>query len=284
MEPDRPSLTAHRVAMARAAHQILDNPRVFEDPIAVKIIGEQKASEIASAPDQYKTTFATYLRAFLVARSKYAEDALAHAIKRGVRQYVILGAGLDTFSYRNSYPPEILQVFEVDYPSTQAWKRERLDVEHISIPKSLKFASIDFEKETLKNQLPKAGFKTDEPSFFSWLGVTMYLPADTVMATMKSIALLAMRGSEIVFDYALSPSLLSPSALLSFQATAARVAAVGEPWRSAFDPNLLAIELQAMGFTVVEDLGPEELNARFFKNRTDALRVGGRAHLIKVRL
>jgi methyltransferase (TIGR00027 family) len=284
MEQDQPSLTAQRVAMSRAAHQILDTPRVFEDPIAIRIIGEQKASEISSASDPYRTSFATCLRAFLVARSKYAEDALADAIKRGVRQYVILGAGLDTFSCRNPYHSELLRVFEVDHPSTQAWKRERLDTERISIPESVRFAAIDFEKETLENKLPKAGFNKDEPSFFSWLGVTMYLPADAVIATMKSIASLAVRGSEIVFDYALSPSLLSPGALRGFEAVAARVAAVGEPWRSAFDPVLLTAEMQAAGFMVAEDLGPDELNARFFNNRTDALRVGGRAHLMKARL
>jgi O-methyltransferase involved in polyketide biosynthesis len=241
--------------MLRAAHQILDDPRVFEDPIALRIVGEQSTSGISSAPDQYKTTLATYLRAFLVARSKYAEDALAEAIKGGVRQYVILGAGLDTFAYRNPYPSEMLRVFEVDHPSTQAWKRERLDAEHISVPDSL---------------------------CFSWLGVTMYLPADAVMATMRSIALSAARGSEIMFDYALSPSRLGPRDLANYQAMALRVAAVGEPWRSAFDPDLLSADLRAMGLTPAEDLGPDELNARFFKDRTDALRVGGRAHLMKV--
>jgi methyltransferase (TIGR00027 family) len=282
MEPNRPSLTAHRVAMLRAAHQILDDPRVFDDPIALRIVGEQSSSGISSAPDQYRTPIATYLRAFLVARSKYAEDSLAEAIKRGVRQYVILGAGLDTFAYRNPYPSGTLRVFEVDHPCTQAWKRERLDAEHISMPQSLCFVPVDFEKEALEGQLLKAGVRTDEPSFFSWLGVTMYLPADAVMATMRSIALSAARGSEIVFDYALSPSALGPGDLSDYRAMAARVAALGEPWRSAFDPDLLSADLRAMGLTPAEDLGPDELNARFFKERTDALRVGGRARLIKV--
>ncbi len=268
--------------MLRAAHQILDEPRIFEDPIALRIVGAQSAADISSASDKYNTTLATYLRAFLVARSRYAEDDLFAAIKRGVRQYVILGAGLDTFAYRNPYPAGTLRVFEVDHPSTQAWKRERLDAEQISVPESLCFAPVDFEWEALDSQLLKAGFRTDEPSFFSWLGVTMYLPADTVMATMKSIALSAARGSEIVFDYALSPSRLGPGDSSSYQALTAAVAALGEPWRSAFDPDLLSADLRAIGLTPAQDLGHDEINARYFKGRSDALRVSGRSHLMKV--
>ena len=281
MKSDLPSLTAYRTAMSRAAHQILDTPGLFDDPIAARIIGEEKSAGILSAPDQYRTASAAHLRAFLVARSKYAEDSLAEAIGRGVRQYVILGAGLDTFSFRNPYPSEILEVFEVDHPATQAWKREQLEAEGISIPASLKFSTIDFEKEKLEDQLPKAGFKMDVPAFFSWLGVTMYLPAEAVLTTLKSIARLAARESEIVFDYALSPSLLSQGALLSYQTRAARVAAAGEPWKSAFEPADLAAELRTIGFTVVEDLDSAGINARFFQNRTDALRAGGSAHLMK---
>jgi methyltransferase (TIGR00027 family) len=282
MEPNRPSLTAHRVAMLRAAHQILDVPRVFEDPIALRIIGERGAADIAAAPDKYKTALATFLRAFLVARSRYAEDSLSAAIKRGVRQYVILGAGLDTFAYRNPYPAETLQAFEVDHPDTQAWKRERLDAERISIPESLCFVAVDFEQESLESQLLKAGFRKDVPSFFSWLGVTIYLPADAVMATLKSIAIMAARGSEIVFDYAISPTALRAEDSSNYQAIAAQVAALGEPWRSAFDPDLLAADLRAMGLVPAEDLGADEINARFFKGRSDALRVGGRSHLMKI--
>jgi O-methyltransferase involved in polyketide biosynthesis len=133
----------------------------------------------------------------------------------------------------------------------------------------------------LENRLPKAGFKIGVPSFFSWLGVTMYLPSEAVLTTLKSIAKLAARGSEIVFDYALSPSLLGPKDLSSYQARAARVAAAGEPWKSTFEPAILANELLAIGFMVIEDLDSGGINARYFENRTDELRVGGRAHLMK---
>lgn len=268
--------------MLRAAHQILDEPRIFEDPVALKIIGAQSAADISSAPDKYKTTLATYLRAFLVARSRYAEDELSAAVMRGVRQYVILGAGLDTFAYRNPYPAGTLRVFEVDHPSTQAWKRERLDAERIAVPESLCFAPVDFEKEDLESKLLKAGFRTDETAFFSWLGVTMYLPPDAVMATMRSIASAAARASEIVFDYALSPSRLGAGDASSYQTLTAAVAALGEPWRSAFDPDLLSADLRAAGLTPAEDLGHDEINARYFKGRSDGLRVSGRTHLMKI--
>jgi len=283
LETNQASLTARSTAMSRAAHQILDNPRLYDDPVAVKIIGAQNSSKISSTPDPYRSAYATHLRAFLVARCQYAEQALADALQHGARQLVILGAGLDTFAYRNPYPPELLQIFEVDHPATQAWKRERLAAAGIPIPESLRFATLDFEKDSLTDQLPQSGFKTDLPAFFSWLGVTMYLPAETVISTLKAIANLSAPGSEIVFDYALTPDLLNPAHQASFQNRAARVAAASEPWISAFKPEQLASELNQAGFTLLEDLGPNELNARFFKNRTDALRVAGHAHLIRIR-
>jgi methyltransferase (TIGR00027 family) len=284
MEPGQPSRTAHRVAMARAAHQILDHPRVFDDPIALPILGAKAASGIADEADSYRSTFATSLRAFLVARSKYAEDLLRQAVQHGVRQYVILGAGLDTFSYRNPYPSDVLQVFEVDYPSTQQWKREQLHAASIAIPPSVTFAAIDFETQTLADQLRKAGFKAEQPAFFSWLGVTMYLEERDVLATLSSIASFAAAGSGVVFDYSLSPSLMSSRQLASYNAGAARVAAVGEPWKSSFDPAVLAATVTTLGFKVLEDLGPETINERFFGDRDDGLCVSGRGHLISLAL
>ncbi|MCP3895672.1 MAG: class I SAM-dependent methyltransferase, partial [Bacteroides sp.] len=136
MKQDRPSLTAQQVAMIRAAHQVLDNPKIFDDPIALSIIGDRSLSYIRSRKRKFETRLFRYLRSFVVARSRYVEDELSIAIKRGVRQYVILGAGLDTFAYRNPYSACGLNVFEVDYPATQEWKRQRLDAANISIPKS----------------------------------------------------------------------------------------------------------------------------------------------------
>ena len=142
----QPSRTAHRVAVRRAAHQIWDHPRVFEDPVALRIIGPDEAAAISPAKPE-ETTFERHLRAFVVVRSRYAEEQLAEAVARGVRQYVVLGAGLDTFAYRNPFPD--LKVFEVDHPATQAWKRRLLEAVAIPVPASLTFVAVDFAAVTI---------------------------------------------------------------------------------------------------------------------------------------
>jgi methyltransferase (TIGR00027 family) len=195
-----------------------------------------------------------------------------------VHQYVILGAGLDTFAYRNPHPG--LRVFEVDHPATQSWKRARLDEAGITPPDSLIFAGVDFEKEALAGGLRRAGFRADERAFFSLLGVTIYLTEDAVMGTLKLVASLPP-GSEIVFDYALPSAALSESERARREVLASRVGAIGEPWITYFDPPSLASAIRQLGFTHVEDLGPGEANDRYFKDRADGLRVGRSAHLMK---
>jgi methyltransferase (TIGR00027 family) len=284
MKEGQPSATAQRVAVRRAAHQFLDEPRVFDDPLALRIIGQEGVSELQADPSQSETTrLSLYLRAYVAARSRYAEDELALAIERGVRQYVILGAGLDTFAYRNPYPESAIRVFEVDHPATQAWKRARLKEVGIQLPRNLKFAPVDFEKQTLAAGLRQAGYDPNISAFFSWLGVAPYLTVDGVMTTLRFIAS-APKGSAIVFDYAPSPSLLTPAQQLVIDALAKRLAAAGEPLHTFFDPAELMNDLRAMGFGHVEDIGPEELNARYFKDRMDGLRVGSLAHLMNARV
>lgn len=279
MIADRPSRTAHRVALRRAVHQLWDNPRVFEDPVALKIIGPDEAAELArSIPEDPVPVHR--LRAFLVARSRYAEDQLAKAVARGVQQYVILGAGLDTFAYRNSFAG--LRVFEVDHPATQAWKRERLRLGGISVPSSLTFAPVDFETETLPHGLQQAGFMADEPAFFSWLGVTSYLARETVLQTLQWIISICSRNA-VVFDYALPRSALNSAQQEAFDSLAKQVAAAGEPFVGFFDPEELMREMRSMGFRHIEDLGCDEINARYFSHRADGLRVGKGGHLLCAR-
>ena len=270
---DAPSHTAYRVAVSRAAHQLLDEPHVLEDPIALAIVGAAAVAAIRAAPLRYRLPPARYLRAFLVARSRVAEEALARAVRRGVRQYVVLGAGLDTFAYRNPYPADGLTVFEVDHPATQAWKRGQLETAGIALPPSLRFVAVDFETQQLGEPLAGAGLRAEEPAFFSWLGVSMYLTRAAIGATLGYVAGLP-RGSGIVFDYAVPPAGLSPVRRLVVHALLKRVAAAGEPWKTFFEPRALAAELRALGLTELEDLGPEELNARFFAERSDGLRTG----------
>ena len=271
---DRPSLTAYRVALGRAAHQILDRPAVLEDPLALSIVGEPGVREIRAAAWRFNMPLARHLRAFLVARSCLAEQALADALRRGVQQFVVLGAGLDTFAYRNPHSARQLKVFEVDHPATQAWKRRRLAAAGIPLPESLTFVPVDFESETLPERLAGAGFRAGEAAFFSWLGVTMYLTHGAIRATLGYVAALPA-ASGVVFDYAVPPATLSLMRRLAVRAVMRHVAAAGEPWRSFFEPHELAGQLRALGFTALEDLGPAELNARFFGDRSDALRVGG---------
>lgn len=267
--------------MRRAAHQLLDDPKVFADSLALRIAGlEERENE---AEEQQKSLFDSRLRAFLAARSRCAEDELHLAVERGVRQYVVLGAGLDTFAYRNPYPEAILHVYEVDHPNTQAWKRTRLAEAGISIPPTLTFSPVDFERETLEEGLRRAGFAAGERAFFSWLGVTPYLTENAVNSTLQYIASLPA-GSGIVFDYAISPSLLNPIQRMAFDALARRVALAGEPFQSFFDPGPLQSSMREMGFAHIEDLGPDELNARYFQGRTDGLKIGGLGHVMNARV
>ena len=272
MKPDQPSTTAYRVAMRRAAHQLLDRPVVLEDPIALRIVGPRGAAAIRENPRRFDSAFGRALRLFLVARSRCAEDALAHAVAAGVRQYVVLGAGLDTFAYRNPHPPERLRVFEVDMPATQAWKREMLGRTKIEPPASLTFVPVDFETQSLPEQLRAAGFRENEPAFFSWLGVTMYLTRDAVMGTLRYVAQ-RPAGSGVTFDYMTPPHKLPWLRRIGFHLVARRVAKAGEPWKTWFDAERLAGELRAMGFGRLEDLDGPALNERFCGGRER--RLGG---------
>ena len=279
MIESRPSRTAERVALRRAAHQLLDDPRVHDDPLALAILGEAEAAALRADPRRFEDgPVARPLRAFLAVRSRLAEDTLAQAVAAGVRQYVVLGAGLDTFAYRNPYPN--LRVFEVDHPATQAWKRQRLADAHIAVPEGVTFAPADFAAEPLPQALRAAGLHSEEPSFFSWLGVTPYLEPSNVLATLEAIAPLAANGGGVVFDYNTPPASLAPARRAAFEALAARVAAAGEPFRGFFEPQALVTAMRAMGFHGIRDLGPDELNATFLSNRTDGLQVGSVAHIL----
>jgi methyltransferase (TIGR00027 family) len=280
MHDERPSRTAFRVALRRAAHQVLDDPRVFEDPLALAIVGAD-AGELRS-DETSQSRAARVMRAFMAVRSRYAEDGLAAAFQEGTRQYVVLGAGLDTFAYRNPFPG--LRVFEVDHPATHRWKRRLLEVAGIASPDSLTFAPVDFESQTLAEGLAWAGFQRDQKAFVSWLGVVPYLTRNAVMETLRLVASLPT-GSGIVFDYALPPESLDPVQRQALEALAARVAAAGEPFQTFFDPAELESELRRMGFGSLENLAGDEINARYFSGRSDGLRVAGSlGRLMKARV
>ena len=287
MDSARPSRTALRVALRRAAHQLHDRPIVFDDPIAVPILGRDYLEELRKTPDPAPGNklrpFSVAMRAFLVARSRYAEDNLATAVgqnqalglnqeNEGATQYVLLGAGLDTFAHRNPYPH--LRVFEVDHPATQQWKRNLLAQSALPHPPSLTYVPVDFETQSLSTELLKNGFDPKKKTFFAWLGVVPYLTLEAFRSTIRFIAA-QPRGSGIVFDYGQPRRVLPPLEQLAHDSLAARVALAGEPFQLWFTPSEVACELE--DFRSIEDLGACELNLRYFPNRTDQLQLRGSA-------
>ena len=278
LQEGQPSATALKVAMRRAAHQLLDDPRVFDDPLALKMIGEKAAAQLERELDRERSVWGGALRAHMAVRSRFAEDRLKLAYEAGVRQYVVLGAGLDTFAWRN--PHADLQVFEVDHPSTQAWKRHRLQKSGVASPDSLIYAPVDFEAQTLQQGLAEAGFDPGLPAFFSWLGVVMYLTEDAAFRTLAYVANLPA-GSEIVFDFPVTEGHMTPLLRRAVSRLAQRVAALGEPFRSAYDPGELVTRLRALGFSQAETLGTDALNRLYFAGRRDGLRLRGPGRLAR---
>jgi methyltransferase (TIGR00027 family) len=273
MQEGNPSKTAFGVARRRAAHQIFDQqPLVLTDPVAVPILGPQAAASIRAEADKHDSLFGRAMRSFMVARSRYAEEQLHTAVTAGVNQYVILGAGLDTFAYRNPYAQ--LKVFEVDHPATQEWKRYQLAQALIEIPPSLTFVPIDFEKQTLTEGLAQTTFDFARPAFFSWLGVTPYLTLEALRTTIRAIAAMPEK-SGVTFEYVLDRSLFSFREKMAFDVIAERVAKAGEPFQLFFSPDAMEQELRSAGFTRTEELTSDEINDRYFRDRRDGLKIQG---------
>jgi methyltransferase (TIGR00027 family) len=279
MEEGRASTTAMIAAMIRAAHLLWDDaPKIFQDPLALGLSGVESPGALQATRRTMQDNYAGVL-----VRQRYAEDELATAVKSGVGQYVILGAGLDSFAYRRPDLATLLRVFEVDHPATQQWKRARLRDLHVTFPDNLTFVPVDFEQHTLADGLHAVGHRPDLPTFFSWLGVTHYLTEEAVFTTLRYVASLAP-GSEIVFQYFLPEALFDDENRRLLALWKARRASVGEPVLSQFEPTTLATRLQEFGFTQVWDVGPEELDARYFAGRTDGLRASPYSHLMKARV
>lgn len=280
MEKRKTSETAALTAMLRAAHQLIDGePRIIDDPIAVRLVDEATRARIAARPDALFSAALMIPRAAVLLRSRYAEDLLAEAVAQAVGQFVILDAGLDTFAFRQPVFARQLQIYEVDHPATQAWKRERLTRAGVAPPNNLSWAPIDFEQQTLRAGLLDAGFDASRSAFFSWLGVTQYLSLAAIDATLRVVAELPS-PSTIVLSFML-PDIDLPSE----EAAAARAVAddaerTGEPWLTRISPHDLAARLTQLGFHKVIHLAPEEANVRYFAGRRDGLRAPHVAQLM----
>jgi methyltransferase (TIGR00027 family) len=262
MQEGLPSRTALGAASHRAAHQVLERGAIFADPLAARILCPDAGAAVREAQADPSRRG---LRLFIAVRTRFAEDALAAAVARGVRQVVVLGAGLDTYAYR---APEGtgLRIFEVDHPATQAWKRRRLAEASIPVPGSLTFAPIDFERETLPGALASAGFDPARQTFFTWLGVVPYLTEQAVFSTLGYIAGLP-GGAHVVFDYGNPAGPGRDGYDAGREALEARVASVGEALRFHIETAELLARLARLGYRDLEDLGPEQIRMRYFNGR-----------------
>ncbi len=273
----QPSRTALRVALRRAAHQLVDHePLVFRDPFATRIIGPETAEELRRTPNAERKPYSAAMRSWMVARARFAEDILAQTVEQhpGTLQYLVLGAGLDTFALRNPFPN--VRVFEVDHPATQAWKRNRLQAAALTLPESAQLVPVDFEQQSLSHQLLQANFDTDILTVTAWLGVVPYLTAEAFATTCQVLGRFAP-GSAVIFDYSQPREVLPPREQLMQDSLAARVAQAGEPFHLYFTPQTLATQLKRHNLAVAEDLGSPELTARYFAHRTDGLGLRGTA-------
>ncbi|SFW82975.1 class I SAM-dependent methyltransferase [Amycolatopsis australiensis] len=277
----RVSRTAFTAAAARAAHLLVDaEPSIFADTLAAPLLGPHAEELLA-----YHRLHGTHpvlagARLQAVCRSRFTEDRLTRA-NSGIDQYVILGAGLDSFAYRAA--SRRIRVFEVDRPATQDAKRELLDRAGIAVPASVTFVPADFEAGPLRERLVQSGLDPFRRVFVSWLGVTMYLTRKAILATLTDLGAFAP-GSEIVTDHLLPEELRDAAGNGYAEAVAPLAAQQGEPWHTFLSPAAMAGLLRAAGFEVVEQAGQRESVAPRLWNRTDALRPAALSALVHARV
>lgn len=295
MNENQSSLTAMITAYVRAYHAMHGTPKIFDDFLAYRLFKEEERTFFGQnlaeslkflnpesaelCPDQ-STALALVMRdqTIGVSRARYTEDNLETAVKQGVQQYVILGAGFDTFAFRRPDMLGQLQVFEVDHPATQASKRQRLAELDWELPEQLHFIPVDFTKESLSAVLKQSTYYRQTLSFFSWLGVTYYLTRDVVLSTLRAIADIAPSGSTIIFDYMDTDAFIPERASKHIQRMQKIVQRTGEPMQTGFDPSTLAVDLENIGLRLRENLSPSDIEDRYFTGRTDGCHASEHVH------
>jgi methyltransferase (TIGR00027 family) len=258
MKPNESSRTALMIARQRAAHQVLDHGSILDDPFAMKILSEDEKEVLQFAN---KHPLASIGRLITAARSRIAEDASSRAVESGVRQIVILGAGLDTFALRNPHGGRKVLIYEVDYPATQEWKRQRLTEAQIALPLWLTLVPVDFEQDDMGEKLVAAGFQRNSPAFFTWLGVVPYLTQEAIGRTLDYMS--TIPNSEVVFDYMEPPEAFSEELRELEKQRAEQLERIGERSGSRFEPVAIAAILSSRGFCVIEDIDFQEISDRF---------------------
>lgn len=267
------SATAIGAAALRAAHQLLDGtPKLLQDEIILKLLEPAVIQHIQDNPAIYQMPEAFRMRTHVVLRSRYTEDALQLAFDKGIRQYIILGAGFDTFAYRQPVWARDLHIFEIDHPDSQAQKRNRLAQTGISLPPNLSFVPVDFETSSIRNVLQQTLFDLNAPVFIAWLGVLTYLTMEAIDATLSFAGALA-KGTELVLTFSQQKS------ADYFSNLGQRAADLGEPWITHFTPEALAQKLRQHGFTTVSFFTPEQA-AKYFAGRTDGLQPPRRTSIV----
>jgi methyltransferase (TIGR00027 family) len=269
----QPSLTAFTAAAARAAHLIVDDePSIFADTLAEAMLGD-RAGELIGYHQAHGThPVLAGARAQVACRSRYTEDSLARAVHRGISQYVVLGAGLDSFAYRSPLAHQV-KVFEVDHPATQEYKRRIRPA-----PGGLTFVPVDFTADSLRDGLGRAGFDAAEPAFVGWLGGTMYLDSGAIERTVCVLGGLA-RGTEVVLDFMLPAGLRDAAGEMYADLVGQASAECGEPWLSVFAPDAMAALLARHGFGTVRDVGQRDMIPAGGWDRSDSLRPAELSHI-----
>jgi len=267
---DGPSRTALETAVLRAAHQLIDRPAVFEDPLSMRILGAALPKVIRAELVERRRRWSA--RAAVAARSRFAEEEIARAVERGVDLCVVVGAGLETFAYRNPHRDR-LEVVEIDTPDMQAWKRRRLAEAGIAVPGWVTFAPADLTQNSVAVALLEADVRLDRPMIVVALGTVIFLPQHCLDTTIAFVSRLP-GPSGLVLDYAIVDRLLDVDPLAEREAARRAAAAVGEPLLTFLDPVALHRQLGEAGFTEIDDLDVDGMNERFFADRTDGLRLG----------
>lgn len=288
MTEKQAGLSAMAMAYARAYHATHDSSKIFDDFLADSLFTPEEHTqteqtlpgllkyldpELAATNPDPATALAWVVQLtsgpITLGRSRYTEDSLEQAIRKGVRQYVILGAGFDTFAFRRTDLADRLQVFEFDHPATQAIKRDRVAAAGWSHPANLHFVPVDFAKESLAEALGRSPYDPGQLSFFSWLGVSFYLTPVVVFDTLRSIASTAVRGSTLVFDYLDTDAFIPEKAAKRVHLMQWMARQLGEPMKAGFDPLALAADLDRLGLRLEENLDPATIEARYFQGRSD---------------
>jgi methyltransferase (TIGR00027 family) len=278
MFPGQPSQSMVHTAVRRAAHQILDRPLLLDDPIVIGLVPECSEQAIRGNSDEHNGPTQGLLRAVFAVRSRFAEDRLAAAAARGVSQYVIVGAGLDTFPWRQPLFAKSMRIFFVDHPPTLAWSMERFREHALLAPPNVTFVAADLEAQELGARLDEHGFDRGTATFLSVLGVTQYISRDAVDALFGFAASLPAQ-SEIVSSFSPRDDELDPEELAGRNWGVTVTAPSGEPWLTRMSaPEVFGL-LTRLGFGEVFHLSKKRLRERYFSDRNDAIKASGIDHL-----